>query len=115
MSHREGASSTTEVRDPNPQEPSLRFVTSGSHQPLLQVLNSASDAVFGTRSYTPGARLQLPRKVPLRVEPKSFFGETPVYARRWNLRSTPQSMKLNIIRLALFDTNCSYLAALLMK
>ena len=78
MSHREGASSTTEVRDPKPQELSVRFVDSGSHRPLLQVLNSASDAVFGTRSYTPGARLQLPRKVPLRVEPKSFFGETPV-------------------------------------
>ena len=58
--------------------PSLRSVDSGSHQPLLQLVNSASDAVFGTRSYTPGARLQLPRKVPLRVEPKSFFGETPV-------------------------------------
>ena len=41
----------------------------------LQIVGSASDAIFGTRSYTAGARMQLPRKVPLRVEPKSFFGE----------------------------------------
>jgi hypothetical protein len=41
----------------------------------VQIVGTASDAMFGTRSYTAGARMQLPRKVPLRVEPKSFFGE----------------------------------------
>jgi hypothetical protein len=32
------------------------------------------DTLFGTRYHTPGASLQLPRKVPMRVEPKSYFG-----------------------------------------
>ena len=32
------------------------------------------DTLFGTRYYTEGATLQLPRKVPMRVEPKSYFG-----------------------------------------
>mmetsp|Transcript_34101 Transcript_34101/g.61480 ORF Transcript_34101/g.61480 Transcript_34101/m.61480 type:complete len:154 (-) Transcript_34101:567-1028(-) len=31
------------------------------------------DKVYGTRQYTQGAELQLPRKVPIRVEPKSYF------------------------------------------
>lgn len=31
------------------------------------------DTMFGTRYHTEGAALQLPRKVPMRVEPKSFF------------------------------------------
>lgn len=31
------------------------------------------DAFFGTRYHTVGAELQLPRKVPMRVEPKSYF------------------------------------------
>lgn len=33
------------------------------------------DTMYGTRQYTEGAQLQLPRKVPMRVEPKSYFGE----------------------------------------
>lgn len=33
------------------------------------------DKLFGTRYYTHGAELQLPRKVPMRVEPKSYFGK----------------------------------------
>lgn len=47
--------------------------------PKAQVL----DTLFGTRYHTPGAALQLPRKVPMRVEPKSYFGETraqPVFS-----------------------------------
>lgn len=31
------------------------------------------DTLFGTRSGAPGALLQKPRKVPMRVEPKSYF------------------------------------------
>lgn len=37
------------------------------------------DTLFGTRYHTPGAALQLPRKVPMRVEPKSYFGERCCY------------------------------------
>lgn len=32
------------------------------------------DTLFGTRSYTQGAEYHLPRKIPLRVEPKTYFG-----------------------------------------
>jgi hypothetical protein len=32
------------------------------------------DQLFGTREYTHGARYQLPRKIPLRIEPKTYFG-----------------------------------------
>lgn len=35
---------------------------------------SVMDTLFGTRQHTSGAELQLPRKVPMRVEPKSYFG-----------------------------------------
>ncbi len=38
-------------------------------------LQQWSDNLFGTRYHTEGASLQLPRKVPLRIEPKSYFGE----------------------------------------
>lgn len=37
--------------------------------------DSFVDRIFGTRTYTPGAALQKPRKVPLRIEPKTWFGE----------------------------------------
>ena len=32
------------------------------------------DQLFGTREYTHGARYQIPRKIPLRIEPKTYFG-----------------------------------------
>lgn len=44
-----------------------------------EIVSAASDAVFGTRSYTAGAKLQLPRKVPLRIEPKTFFANERTY------------------------------------
>jgi uncharacterized membrane protein YidH (DUF202 family) len=34
------------------------------------------DSLFGTRYHTEGATIQRPRKVPMRVEPKSYFGES---------------------------------------
>eukprot|EP01025_Chloroclados_australasicus_P051731 TRINITY_DN6030_c0_g1_i1.p1 TRINITY_DN6030_c0_g1~~TRINITY_DN6030_c0_g1_i1.p1 ORF type:complete len:160 (-),score=9.47 TRINITY_DN6030_c0_g1_i1:254-709(-) len=34
---------------------------------------------FGARTYTPGAQLQLPRRVPLRIEPKSYFANERTY------------------------------------
>jgi hypothetical protein len=33
------------------------------------------DKFFGTRTTTVGAALQLPRKAPLRIEPKTYFGK----------------------------------------
>ena len=38
-------------------------------------ITALQDAVYGTRNFTSGARYQLPRKVPLRIEPKTYFGE----------------------------------------
>jgi hypothetical protein len=36
---------------------------------------SVSDRLFGTRTLTVGAARQVPRKTPLRIEPKTYFGE----------------------------------------
>lgn len=33
-----------------------------------------SDVLFGSRTTTVGAALQRPRKAPLRIEPKTYFG-----------------------------------------
>ena len=30
--------------------------------------------MFGTRAYTQGALYQVPRKIPVRIEPKTYFG-----------------------------------------
>ena len=38
-------------------------------------ITALQDAIYGTRNYTSGARYQLPRKVPLRIEPKTYFGK----------------------------------------
>ncbi|KAG2482276.1 hypothetical protein HYH03_018790 [Edaphochlamys debaryana] len=35
--------------------------------------NHLFDRLYGTKQFTAGAELQLPRKVPMRVEPKSYF------------------------------------------
>ena len=52
-----------------------------------QSVTAVSDALFGTRQHTTGAKLQLPRKVPLRIEPKTYFGrarlETPAGIKSW--------------------------------
>jgi hypothetical protein len=36
---------------------------------------SVSDRLFGTRTVTAGAARQIPRKTPLRIEPKTYFGK----------------------------------------
>lgn len=43
------------------------------------------DQLFGTRGYTEGARYQLPRKIPLRIEPKTYFGEYKSLNDEWGL------------------------------
>lgn len=52
-----------------PPPPPAEHTTNG-HSPLAAL----QDAVYGTRTHTAGAKYQLPRKVPLRIEPKTFFG-----------------------------------------
>ncbi|CAL8468941.1 g8482 [Coccomyxa elongata] len=36
-------------------------------------LSSLQDSVYGTMAHTQGAKYQIPRKVPLRIEPKTYF------------------------------------------
>lgn len=38
-------------------------------------MEGVTDTLWGTKYFTQGADLQLPRKVPLRIEPKSYFGK----------------------------------------
>lgn len=40
---------------------------------------SLFDKIYGTRFHTEGAELQIPRKVPMRVEPKSYFALERTY------------------------------------
>mmetsp|Transcript_24197 Transcript_24197/g.66235 ORF Transcript_24197/g.66235 Transcript_24197/m.66235 type:complete len:168 (-) Transcript_24197:652-1155(-) len=44
---------------------------SSSHMP--QIPQWLLDKIHGTHFYTEGAEIQLPRKIPMRVEPKSYF------------------------------------------
>ncbi|GLC43847.1 hypothetical protein PLESTB_000914700 [Pleodorina starrii] len=55
---------------------------------MSTVLNNANgkmatsyifDKLYGTKQFTAGAELQLPRKVPMRVEPKSYFANERTY------------------------------------
>jgi hypothetical protein len=55
------------------------------------------DSMFGTRYHTPGAELQLPRKVPMRVEPKSFFGEPPAAEQQaWSILVCTEELLIEI-------------------
>ena len=47
---------------------------------VLGNMAHVTDALFGTKYFTQGADLQLPRKVPLRIEPKSYFGTVALRA-----------------------------------
>ena len=59
-------------------------------------ITALQDAIYGTRNYTSGARYQLPRKVPLRIEPKTYFGEIAEPASRIRLMPVP----LHLLRIA---------------
>jgi hypothetical protein len=71
--------------------------------------NQVFDTMFGTKYHTPGAELQLPRKVPMRVEPKSYFGELRrmeceawcSYAVECKLACISRLLALNSLRLLL--------------
>lgn len=36
--------------------------------------SQVTDQLFGTLAHTEGAQYQVPRKIPLRIEPKTYFG-----------------------------------------
>lgn len=55
------------------------------------------DRVFGTRTTTVGAALQLPRKAPLRIEPKTYFGEGAVFG-FWIFETLARSCGLRLAR-----------------
>jgi len=52
----------------NSHLPTSLYTTTMRLQP-----SAITDALFGTRSNTEGAYYQLPRKIPLRIEPKTYF------------------------------------------
>lgn len=56
-------------------------------------LGNISDRLFGTRFHTEGAELQLPRKVPMRVEPKSYFGKPQAHEPDAHIGFVPLSMQ----------------------
>lgn len=61
-------------------------------------ITALQDALYGTQNYTSGARYQLPRKVPLRIEPKTYFGEIAELVSRRHLMPVQLSLLTFIAR-----------------
>jgi hypothetical protein len=61
------------------------------------------DAVYGTRLHTQGAKYQIPRKVPLRIEPKTYFGESTVHC-PWSIRTMRTKLLSALDRLFLMTS-----------
>lgn len=56
-------------------------VTCGESGAMASV-SAVRDNLFGTLGHTEGAEYQIPRKIPLRIEPKTYFGARCVLGRR---------------------------------
>lgn len=63
-----------------PTHPRAEGTNKGSRAPASAMASTSTmdrhkvmDRIWSTRMYTEGATLQVPRKVPMRVEPKSYF------------------------------------------
>jgi uncharacterized membrane protein YidH (DUF202 family) len=61
------------------------------------------DRLFGTRYHTPGASLQLPRKVPMRVEPKSYFANERTFLSWCGMATTMGGVASAMVGISLSD------------
>lgn len=59
------------------------------------------DTMFGTRYHTQGAALQLPRKVPMRVEPKSYFANERTFLSWCSMATTMGGVSSAMVGLTL--------------
>lgn len=93
--------------DPGPTtsygQPPSRAVL-GEVKALLDLENlRIRDQVFGTRGYTLGARYQLPRKIPLRIEPKTYFANERTFLSWMSMATTLGSVGTAIAGFAVAD------------
>jgi len=61
------------------------------------------DQLFGTRGYTRGARYQIPRKIPLRIEPKTYFANERTFLSWLSMATTMGSIGTAIAGFAVED------------
>ncbi|KAK9818344.1 hypothetical protein WJX72_010983 [[Myrmecia] bisecta] len=64
-----------------------------------------SDVLFGTSLSTPGARLQLPRKVPLRIEPKTYFANERTFLAWLHMAVTMGGITTALVSFAVEEQN----------
>jgi uncharacterized membrane protein YidH (DUF202 family) len=65
------------------------------------------DTLFGTRYHTPGASLQLPRKVPMRVEPKSYFANERTFLSWCSMATTMGGVSSAMVGLSVSGSGTS--------
>jgi uncharacterized membrane protein YidH (DUF202 family) len=76
----------------------------GEVKALLDLENlRIRDQLFGTRGYTLGARYQLPRKIPLRIEPKTYFANERTFLSWLSMATTLGSVGTAIAGFAVAD------------
>jgi uncharacterized membrane protein YidH (DUF202 family) len=61
------------------------------------------DQLFGTRGYTYGARYHVPRKIPLRIEPKTYFANERTFLSWLSMATTLGSVGTAIAGFAVAD------------
>eukprot|EP00882_Tetradesmus_deserticola_P005681 GHRQ01005982.1.p2 GENE.GHRQ01005982.1~~GHRQ01005982.1.p2 ORF type:complete len:153 (+),score=64.29 GHRQ01005982.1:92-550(+) len=69
--------------------------------------NQVFDTVFGTKYHTPGAELQLPRKVPMRVEPKSYFANERTFLSWCSMATTMGGVSSAMVGLSMSASGSS--------
>ncbi|KAI8112615.1 hypothetical protein M9434_003936 [Picochlorum sp. BPE23] len=82
--------------------------TSANSGQLREVTNlietqGLRDQLFGTREYTHGARYQLPRKIPLRIEPKTYFANERTFLSWLSMATTMGTIGTAIAGFAVED------------
>lgn len=93
----ENSPNTSTARLYNPRGSTLREVKNLLEIPGLR------DQLFGTRGYTRGARYQIPRKIPLRIEPKTYFANERTFLSWLSMATTMGSIGTAIAGFAVED------------
>mmetsp|Transcript_2648 Transcript_2648/g.5384 ORF Transcript_2648/g.5384 Transcript_2648/m.5384 type:complete len:168 (-) Transcript_2648:136-639(-) len=80
-------------------------VNSGQLREVTNLIETQGlrDQLFGTREYTHGARYQLPRKIPLRIEPKTYFANERTFLSWLSMATTMGTIGTAIAGFAVED------------
>ncbi|EFN54292.1 hypothetical protein CHLNCDRAFT_135880 [Chlorella variabilis] len=75
--------------------------------PTLQP-SSLVDALWGTRTHTEGAQYQKPRKIPLRIEPKTYFANERTFLAWLGMATTLGTVSTAIAGFAVEDAEAKH-------